>query len=91
VTAAGFAYVSPRDPHPLVLGRCVEHPLEQLPVARLELLTLSQGRASPAYPLRQCIPYPLKLIKPRDSRLHEATGDLGVNVKSRKCLGTQPR
>ncbi len=89
MAAARFPDVGARDPHPLVLGRRVEHLAQQLAIVRLELLTLGQSRASPANPLGQRIPHPLKLFQPRDPRFGKATGNLSVDIKPRKGLRAQ--
>jgi hypothetical protein len=48
VAAARLADVGPRDPQPLEVPRPLQHPLQQLAVAGLELLPLAQGGASRA-------------------------------------------
>ena len=72
-----------------MLGRCVEHALEQLPVPGLELLAAVQRLASGADPLRQRVAHPLQLLEAGDTRLTEATGHLGIEVDPGKGLGAQ--
>jgi hypothetical protein len=91
VTAAGFADIGARDPHPLVLGGRVNHAAQQLAIARLQLLALVQGLASGADPFGQRIPHPLKLFQSGDARLTEATRDHGIDIEARKGLGPQAR
>lgn len=91
VAATGLADVGARNPHPLVLGGSVEHPLEQLAIAGLQITALGQGGASPGDPLRQRIPHPLELFQSSHPRRGEATGDLRVNAEPRKSLSAQTR
>ncbi len=90
MAAARFADVGTGDPHPLVLGRRVEHPLEQLAIASLELLALGQRSSGPGNSLGQRIAHPLELVQPGYPRLGEAAWNLGIDLESRKRLGPQP-
>jgi len=74
-----------------VLGRGGDHLLEQLAVARLQLLALDQGGACSGDPIRECIPHPLELVEAGHARLSEAAGDLGIDLEARKGLRAQPR
>lgn len=91
VPAAGFADLRAGDPHPLVLGRRVEHSPKQLAVASLEILALVEGLASHGDPLGQRIAHPLELFQPRDPRLARPAGNRGVDLQPRKGLRPQPR
>lgn len=58
--AAGLADVVARDPHPLVLVRFEEHPLQQLAVAGLDLGPLSQRQAGLGDARREGVAHPLQ-------------------------------
>jgi hypothetical protein len=91
VPAPRLAKIRSRDPQPLVLGRRIEHPPQELTIARLELLALVEGAASRGDPLRQGIANPLQLLQPRDPWDAPPTRNLGFDFEPWKRLRAQSR
>jgi hypothetical protein len=89
VPASRLADVGARDPHPLVLGRRRQHPLQQLAVAGLQFVLLAQGLARNGDPLGEGIAHLLQLLEPGDPGHGEAGWDLGIEGEARKCLGAK--
>lgn len=69
VTASGRADVGARDLQPLVLGGGVEHPLQQLAVACLELRLLPQPPPDRADPAGQRVTDRLQVAETERTRL----------------------
>ena len=87
VAAAFEAEVLPRDPHPLeVLGRG-DHLLDQLPVPRLDPLSLDEGRARLADPLGQAVANLLQLAEVEDPRSDGEGIDPVRNLSTAEGLG----
>lgn len=91
MTAARHADVVTRDPHPLVIGGGSHHPLEQLAVARLEIVLLPQGRTRIRNPIRKRIADPLEFLQPGDARLAAGGSDTGIDVDPGKGFGMKAR
>lgn len=91
VPAARRADVLARDPHPLVLGRRRQHPLQQLAVPRLQLILVTQGEARLGYAVRERVPDPLQLPEPGDAGLGEGTRYAAVESETREGLGAEAR
>lgn len=89
MAATRLANISARDPHPLVIRRRRQHPLEQLAVAGLQLVLLDQGASGLGYAIGERIANPLELLKPSHPRLGKAGRDRGIERETRKSLGTE--
>lgn len=87
--AAGRADVVARDLHPLEIRRRLDHPLEQLTIASLQLILLAQPQARLADPRRQRIPNGLQLAQAQRPWLTRGGGDSGVEAQPRERLGDQ--
>jgi hypothetical protein len=89
MTATRLANVSARDPHPLVIRRRRQHPLEQLAVAGLQFVLLDQGAISLGYAIRECVANPLELLEPSHPRLGKAGRDRGIEREAREGLSAE--
>ncbi len=89
MTAARLANVGAGDPHPLVIRRRRQHPLEQLAVAGLQLVLLEQGATRLSYAIGECVADPLELLEPGHPRLGEAGLDRGIERKTREGLSAE--
>ncbi|HKI67631.1 MAG TPA: hypothetical protein VJ989_10245 [Solirubrobacterales bacterium] len=87
MAAAGLADVGAADLQPLVLGRRVEHPLEQLAVAGLELRPFAQLDPGAGDPIGERVPNRLQLAEPQHPRLAGAGSYRGIDLDPRKRLG----
>jgi hypothetical protein len=87
--AAGLADVGAADPQPLVLGRRVEHALEQLAIAGLQLSPFPQLYASLGYPVRERVAYRLQIAKAKRARLVRDRGHPGVDPQAREGIGEE--
>ena len=91
MAAAGLADVGAADLQPLVLGRRVEHPLEQLAVAGLELGLFAQLDPRLGDPVGERVPNRLQLAEPQHPRLAGAGSYRGIDLDPRKRLGDERR
>lgn len=89
VPAAGLADVVARDPQPLVLGGRGEHPLEQLAVARLQLVLLAQCPTRNADALGERVTDPLQLREAGDVRLRAPDRYAGIQLEPLKGLAAE--
>lgn len=89
--AAGLADIGAGDPQPLEVARSVEHPLEQLPVARLQLLLLAQGDASRGHAIGEQVADPLEVAEAENAGAGAGGGDRGVDLDPGERLGREPR
>jgi hypothetical protein len=89
VTAAGLADVGARNLQPLVLGGRVEHALQQLAIAGLELRLVLQPAADRADPHRQGVANRLQLAQTQRPRLARDRGDAGVDPQAREGIGNE--
>lgn len=87
MAAAGLADVVSGDPQPLVLCRLGQHPLEQLPVARLQLVLTAQGTTRRGDPIGEGVADTLQILQAGDPRHAGAGGDVGVEGEAREGLG----
>lgn len=87
VATAGLTDVGAGDPHPLVLGRRREHLLEQLSIARLQLILPVQGPARLGDPVGEGIADALQVLQPGHPRSARSGGHLGIDRNPRKGLG----
>jgi hypothetical protein len=89
VTTAGLADVGAGDSHPLVLGRRRQHPLEQLAIARLQLVLPDQGAPGLGNAIGERVANPLELLEPSHPRLGKASRDRGIERETWKGLGAE--
>lgn len=89
MAATRLAHVGARDPHPLVLGRSLQHPLEQLAVAGLQFVLLAQGLTGDRDPLGKGIANPLELLEIRDPGHGAFSRNIGVEPEAREGLGAK--
>ncbi len=89
MAAAGGADVLARDLHPLVLGRRRQHPLEQRPVAGLQLGSLAQLALGRADSLGERVAQRLQLPEPQGPRLPGDRRHGDVDRRAREALGNQ--
>ena len=89
VPAAWRADVVARDPQPLVLGGSGQHPLQELAVARLEIVLRIQRAAGTGNPIGERVANPLQLLQARDTRLAEPGRHGGIEIEARKCLAVE--
>jgi hypothetical protein len=86
VTAPGLADVGARDSQPPELLRSLEHPLQQLAIAGLELSSLSQGDAAGRDPLREPVPRLLQVAEVEHPRAAGGNRHRSIQVEPRKRL-----
>ncbi len=86
VAAAGLADVGAGDPHPLVLLRRREHLLEQIAIARLQLVLATQGATRLGDAVGEGVADALQVLQPRHSRRVRGGGHLGVDGDAREGL-----
>jgi hypothetical protein len=91
VPAAGQTEVVTRDLHPLVVPRGLEHPLQQLVIVPLELVTLAQGAAGVLHARRQGVADRLELAEVEHSRLARERRHLIGHLQATECLADQSR
>ena len=91
VPAAGQPEVIARDLHPLVVLRGLEHPLQQLLVAGLELVALPQAATSILDPRRERVANSLQLTQIEHPRLARKRRHVRRQLQTAECLADQPR
>jgi hypothetical protein len=91
VAAAGLADVGARDPQPPEVPRPLQHPLEQLAVARLDLLALSQGAARRHDPAGEPVADGLEAAEAQRPRLARRRGHRDVDLDAGEGLGHERR
>ena len=89
VATTGLADVGARDPHPLVLGRRRQHLLEQIAIARLQLVLLAQGLSRQGDSIGQGVADLLELLETGDTGRGKAGWDPGLERESRKGLSAE--
>lgn len=89
--AARQAEVVTRDLHPLVVPRGLEHALQQLVVAALELVTPAQGAAGILNPRRKSVADRLQLAEVEQARLARERRRLTGHLQTAEGLAQQSR
>ena len=89
MATAGLADVGAGDLQPLVPGGVVEHPLQQLAVARLELGLIAQTAARLADAPGERVAHGLQVAEPERPRLGRDGGYAGVELETGEGLGHQ--
>ncbi len=87
MTAPRRADVGARDPQPLEIRGRGKHPLEQLPVAGLDLGSLAEGAARLGDPGREGVADPLQLAEADQPRLASRGWHPDVDLDTGKRLG----
>lgn len=90
MAAARLADVGARDPHPLVIGRGDQHLLEQIAVAPLQLILLTQGTTRLGDAIGERVANSLELLEPGYARLGKAGWNRGIEPEPGKGLGAKP-
>lgn len=91
MAAARLADVGSRDLHPLVLGRRLDHPTQQLAVAPLELGALLQRHAGAGNAIGEGVAHPLELTEAGEPRTARRRDHTGVDLDARESLGRKAR
>src|SRR5262249_48513239 len=86
VAAARLADVGARDPQPPVLGGGVEHALEQLAVAGLQLAALPQREPRLTDPGRKRVADRLQIAQAERPRLARHRADCSIELQAREGL-----
>lgn len=87
MAATGLTDIVAGDPHPLMLRRLGQHPLEQLAVARLQFILAMQGTARRGDPVGEGVANALQILQTGNPRHAGTSGDVGVDGDARECLG----
>jgi hypothetical protein len=87
--AARLSDVGARDPHPLELGRCRQHPLQLLAVGGLDPRLLPQRHPRLADPLGELVAQPLQLTEVEQPRGAGAGADPVLELDSAEGLADE--
>jgi hypothetical protein len=90
VPTARQAQIVARDLHPLVVLRRLEHPLQQLAVARFELVALPQGAACVLDPRRKRVADRLQLAQIENARLGREGRHIRRQLQAAERLSHKP-
>ncbi len=91
VTATRLTEVLARNTHPLEISWRGQHPLQEHPVAGLELGPLAQSAPRVLDPHRKGVSHLLQLSQAKHARLRQRGRDLCIDCETRKGLGHQRR
>lgn len=86
VAATGFADVGAGDPHPLVIGRCLEHLLEQIAIAGLQFVLTPQGLVRRGDAIGEGVANALQVLQACHPRCVRGGWHLGVDGETGKGL-----
>lgn len=87
MTATRLADVGARDPHPLVLGRRLDHATQQLPVAGLQLPLPAQPDPRLGDAAGERVTHTLQLVEAGEPRTARRRGHARVDRETRERFG----